>query len=88
MDPAISFLCKLFLAVFAVSAVIKYYFFAIDIMKIIFDEMDLRSLEVIEIARQFLLFFDRCDNCDCEGCPECNFLGVVQVRNADGTEFG
>lgn len=66
----------------------KILFFAIDIMKIIFDEMDLRSLEVIEIARQFLLFFDRCDNCDCEGCPECNFLGVVQVRNADGTEFG
>lgn len=26
MDPAISFLCKLFLAVFAVSAAIKYYF--------------------------------------------------------------
>lgn len=66
----------------------KILFFAIDIMKIVFDEMDLRSLEVIEIARQFLLFFDRCDNCDCEGCPECNFLGVVQVRNADGTEFG
>lgn len=40
-------------------------------MKIIFDEMDLRSLEVIEIARQFLLFFDRCDNCDCEGCRLC-----------------
>ncbi len=59
-----------------------------DFMKIIFDEMDLRSLEVIEIARQLLSFFDRCDNCDCEGCPECNFLGVVQVRNADGTEFG
>lgn len=29
-------------------------------MKIIFDEMDLRSLEVIEIARQLLSFFDRC----------------------------
>ncbi len=26
MDPAISFLCKLFLAVFAVAAAIKYYF--------------------------------------------------------------
>nr|DAF88486.1 MAG TPA: hypothetical protein [Inoviridae sp. ctNqM18] len=25
MDPAISFLCKVFLAVFAVAAVIKYY---------------------------------------------------------------
>lgn len=57
-------------------------------MKIIFDEMDLRSLEVIEIARQFLLFFDRCDNCDCEGCSECNYLGVVQVKNLDGSEFG
>jgi hypothetical protein len=27
-----------------------------DFMKIIFDEMDLRSLEVIEIARQLLSF--------------------------------
>lgn len=26
MDPAISFLCKLFLSVFAVAAAIKYYF--------------------------------------------------------------
>ncbi len=38
------------------------------------------------MARQFLLFFDRCDNCDCEGCSECNFLGVIQIKNFDGTE--
>ncbi|HBW7442349.1 TPA: hypothetical protein MFD56_000489 [Klebsiella pneumoniae] len=57
-------------------------------MKIVFEDSDFYSLEVIEIAKQFLLYFDRCDNCGCEGCPECNFLGVVQVRNADGTEFG
>lgn len=57
-------------------------------MKIVFEDPDFYSLEVIEMARQFLLYFDRCDNCGCEGCSECNFLGVVQVRNADGTEFG
>ncbi len=55
-------------------------------MKIVFEDSDFYSLEVIEIAKQFLLYFDRCDNCGCEGCPECNFLGVIQIRNLDGTE--
>ncbi|MBW6004933.1 hypothetical protein CGB77_15740 [Klebsiella pneumoniae] len=64
----------------------KIFFIAGDIMKIVFEHSDFYSLEVIEMARQFLLFFDRCDNCDCEGCSECNFLGVIQIKNFDGTE--
>lgn len=56
-------------------------------MKIVFEETDFRSLEIIEIARQFLFFFNRCDSCDCAGCEDCNFLGVVQVRDCNGDEF-
>lgn len=65
----------------------KILFFAgIPLMKIVFEDSDFYSLDVIEIAKQFLLYFDRCDNCGCEGCSECNFLGVIQIRNLDGTE--
>lgn len=56
-------------------------------MKIVFEDSDFYSLEVIEMAKQFLFYFDRCDNCGCEGCSECNFLGVIQIKNHDGSEF-